>query len=268
MNDFYLEEKNGVVTLKCAAFADVEGLRHGFSTRRGGVSCGDYAAMNFSVQREPGETVEENYRRFCTANGLPFESLALTDQVHSATVVTVGKSEKNRGRYCPVRETDGLVTAEARLGLVCFTADCVPVLLADSQNHVAAAVHSGWRGTVGNIVGEAVQKMIAAGAETEHILAAIGPAIGPCCFEVGPEVQDAFDRQYGDALPHQPSHRPGHTMVDLWSANRLNLLGAGLSEPQIFVSEVCTVCQHELYYSHRYTNGRRGSLIAAIAWEE
>lgn len=266
MNElFYIEEKNGVETLKCRPFAEIPFLRHGFSTRKGGVSQGDYAAMNFSLDRESEEIVAENYRRFCAANGFSPQSLALTQQTHTTCVREAKDDLIGKGRSTIGRDIDGLVTKAQGLGLICFTADCVPILLVDPMAKVVAAVHSGWRGTVGRIGKNAVDQMIALGASSENILAAIGPSIGPCSFEVGPEVQQEFDKAFQGALPHRPSHREGHSMVDLWAANRLVLQGAGLQENHIFAAEVCTFCNHQAFYSHRYTNGRRGSLIGAIA---
>ncbi len=267
-NSFYLQEKNGVITLKCRAFDEIEGLCYGFSTRHGGVSLGDYASMSFSYQKESEEIVDENFCRFCAANGLPFESLVLTHQTHTNHVAAVDESYKNRGRDRTLRETDGVVTAQGGLGLICFTADCVPILLAEPAARVVAAVHAGWRGTVRSTPAEAVAKMTALGADPQKILAAIGPSIGPCHFEVGPEVQAEFTARFGEALPHQKSIREGHSMVDLWAANRLVLQEAGVQKEHIFTAEICTFCNNSDYYSHRYTNGRRGSLIGAIAMEE
>lgn len=266
--NFYLENKDGVITLKCRALDGVPGLRHGFSTRHGGVSEGYLASMSFSYDREPEEKVDENFRRFSEANGLPFDSLVLTHQTHTARVATVDEPFKNQGRHRKLRETDGLVTATPGLGLVCFTADCVPVLLADPEKGIVGAVHAGWRGTVQGIAAEAVRRMAELGAEPERIIAAIGPSIGPCCFEVGPEVQAEFTRLFGKKLPIVPSHREGHTMVDLWQANEWILLEAGLVKEHIYPSKICTVCNNSDFYSHRYTKGMRGSLIGAIAMEE
>lgn len=268
MTDFYLQEHNGVVTLKCRALDAIPGLHHGFSTRHGGVSEGYLASMSFSYQKESEQTVDENFRRFSAANGLPFESLVLTHQTHTAHVAVVGEEYKHRGRDRTLRETDGVVTGVPGLGLVCFTADCVPLLLADAASGTVAAVHAGWRGTVHGIAAEAVKKMIEAGAKAENIIAAIGPSIGPCCFEVGPEVQKEFTDRFGIKLPVVASGRQGHTLVDLWQANRLVLEECGVAENHIFTSKICTFCNNKDYYSHRYTNGMRGSLIAAIAMEE
>ena len=268
MEHFRFETINGIKTLKCIPFEGVSWLHHGFSTRYGGVSRGDCATLSFSYNKEDEATVDENFRRFAAANALPYESLVLTHQTHTAHVAQVGADYKNRGRDRTLRDTDGVVTAEAGLGLVCFVADCVPILLVDPEARVVAAVHAGWRGTVGGIAGEAVQKMVALGADAARIMAAIGPSIGSCHFEVGPEVQAEFDKVFGDALPPRPSVREGHSMVDLWSANRLVLERSGLQAERIFCSEICTYCNPQEFFSHRYTNGRRGNLIAAIAMEE
>lgn len=266
--NFYMEEKNGVVTLKCRALDAIPGISHGFSTRHGGVSEGYLASMSFSYNKEPEEKVDENFRRFSVANSLPYESLVLTHQTHTAHVETVDEGFKNQGRHRGLRETDGIVTATPGLGLVCFTADCVPLLLADPVSGTIAAVHAGWRGTVRGIAAEAVCKMVSLGADPKDVVVAIGPSIGPCHFEVGSEVQQEFTARFGAALPPVPSVREGHTMVDLWQANRLVLQEAGVAENHIFTANVCTFCNNSDFYSHRYTSGMRGSLIAAIAKEE
>jgi YfiH family protein len=267
MDQFYMEEKSGVITLKCRAFDEIPWLRYGFSTRHGGVSQGEWASLSFSYQKESEAIVDENFRRFCAANGLPFESLALTHQTHTANVAVLGAEYKNKGRERSLRDTDGIVSAEQGLGLICFTADCVPILLVDPKAKVIGAVHAGWRGTVASIAREAVQKMVALGADPAEMMAAIGPSIGPCHFEVGPEVQAEFTARFGEALPFLPSQREGHSMIDLWQANRLVLLEAGLQNDRIFTANLCTYCNNSTFYSHRYTNGRRGSLIGAISME-
>ena len=266
MEQFYMEEKDGLKTVKCRAFDGIPWLRHGFSTRHGGVSLGECASLSFSYQKEAEELVDENFRRFCNANAMPFESLVLTHQTHTANVAIVNNSYRNRGRDRTLRETDGVVTAAKDLGLVCFTADCVPLLLVDPQAKVIAAVHAGWRGTVQSIAANAVKAMVQAGADPKNILAAIGPSIGPCHFEVGQEVAAEFAARFGEKLPLR-EHRGDHFMVDLGLANRLVLLEAGVPNDRIFTANICTYCNNFDFYSHRYTNGRRGSLIAAIAME-
>ena len=267
MEQFRFETINGIKTLKCIPFEAIPWLRHGFSTRHGGVSRGDCASLSFSYNKEDAATVDENFRRFTAANGLPFESLVLTHQTHTNHVAQVGADFKNRGRDRTLRETDGLVTAEAGLGLVCFTADCVPILLVDPEARIVAAVHAGWRGTVAGIAAEAMKKMAALGAEPARMMSAVGPSIGACHYEVRAEVQEQFTAVFGARLPSVPSVNPGHTMLDLWAANRLFLEQSGLATERIFISDICTFCNPAEFFSHRYTNGRRGLLIASIAME-
>ena len=267
MDGFRYDKFDEIVTVKCCKFEEFDGIRHGFSTRLGGVSTGDCASLSFAYNREPEAVVDENFRRFCAANRLPYESLVLTHQTHTTHVATVDDTFAHQGRHRSLRETDGLVTATPNLGLCCFTADCVPVLLVDPVHRVIGAVHSGWRGTVGGIAANAAQKMEALGARRETLYAAIGPSIGPCCFEVGPEVQAEFDRAFGTALARVDSGRPGHTLVDLWQANELVLQAAGLEKSRIFTAKICTFCNNSTFFSHRYTNGRRGSLVSILSME-
>lgn len=267
MEHFRFETVNGIKTLKCIPFEAYPWLRHGFSTRHGGVSQGDCATLSFSYHRDEEATVDENFRRFCAANRLPFGSLVLTHQTHTNHVAIADATFKDHGRDRSLRETDGIVTKESGLGLVCFTADCVPILLVDPEARIVAAVHAGWRGTVAGIAAEAVKKMVELGGSPARMLAAIGPSIGPCHYEVSEEVQAQFNAVFGDRLPPIPSINPGHTMLDLWAANRLFLEQSGLARERIFTANICTFCNNSEFFSHRYTNGRRGLLIATVAME-
>ena len=151
------------------------------------------------------------------------------------------------------------------LPILCFTADCVPVLLCDPDRHIAAAVHCGWRSTVQDILGEAVKGMVSLGAEPENIRAAIGPAIGACCFETDDDVPQAIETYLSGDTAGLFTRRPdGKTLVDLRAANARRLVQLGLSPENIDISHECTMCSHDKYWSHRYTKGRRGSQGAVI----
>ena len=148
---------------------------------------------------------------------------------------------------------------------MCFTADCVPALLCDADAGVIAAVHCGWRSSVGDILKNAVETMEKLGARRERICCALGPAIGRCCFETDDDVPDAVEKYLGgDAEGLFVRRADGKTLVDLRAANRRRLLQLGLREENVDVSEECTVCSHDKYWSHRYTRGRRGSQAACI----
>lgn len=239
---------------------------HCFTSRKGGVSTGCLESLNLGENRgDDEENVRENYRRVLEALGLPQQSLCFTKQVHGREVRVV-TDEDRRELYTPFKyEADGIVTNVPNLPLICFTADCVPVLLCDAEAGVAAAVHCGWRSTVADILGNAVDKMIGLGALPESICAAIGPAIDMCCFETGPEVPEAIDKLLGaDAEGTYFPVDGGKFMADLKETNRRRLLQLGLSEQNISVSDECTFCNSDRYWSHRQTGGERGSQAALI----
>ena len=240
--------------------------KHAFTTRFGGVSSGHLASLNLGSNRgDDPENVFENYRLLGEATGIDVYRMAFTKQVHGNTVRVVSEADVHEfGTNVPYA-ADGLVTNIPGLALICFTADCVPVLLCDAENGVIAAVHCGWRSSVADILGNAMGEMRALGAQPEAICAAIGPAISKCCFEVGPEVIEAA-RAYlgGDTDGLYTAGEAGKYYLDLKGANARRLLQLGLREENIAVSDECTVCSHEKYWSHRYTKGARGSQGALI----
>ena len=255
---------NGVLFLTAPTIA----CRHAFTTRVGGVSTGDQAGLNLSVNRDPDFShVSENYRRLGEATGIDTGHMAFTKQVHGDVVRTVtGADAHVLGTPMPYA-ADGLVTNEPGLALICFTADCVPVLLCDAAHGVIAAVHCGWRSSVADILARALEAMDALGAAPETTAAAIGPAISRCCFEVGGEVIEAVDRYLGGdsaGLYDAAAGREGKYFLDLKSANARRLRQLGVPAEAIAVSDDCTCCLPEKYWSHRYTQGRRGNQGALI----
>ena len=242
--------------------------RHAFTTRFGGVSSGYLESLNLGENRgDEEENVRENYRRVCEALGVAPDFLVFSRQVHGAAVRVVTQGDRH-ALFAPVPyEADGLVTNEPRLTLTVFTADCVPVLLCDRENAVIGAVHCGWRSSVQDILGNAVDAMCALGAKPESICAAVGPAIGSCCFETDADVPQAVRGYIGaeaEACIRPEPGREGKFLVDLRGANRLRLLQLGLKEENIDVSDECTVCKSDKYWSHRATKGLRGSQAALI----
>ncbi len=239
--------------------------RHAFTTRFGGVSGGIWSSLNLGENRgDDPEAVRENYRRLKSALGI--KGLVFSKQVHKTRVRYVTGADA-REPYGPLPyEADGLVTDEAGLALIIFTADCIPILLHDPKRHIAAAAHAGWRGTVGNIAGAAVVAMASLGSDPADIRAAIGPGISYCCFETGPEVPEAVLAVLGGGGERfiRPSANEGKFFVDLKGVNRELLVRAGVPGENISVSEECTVCRHDKYWSHRYTKGERGSQASVI----
>ena len=259
---FIEENENGLVYMR----STVIGARHAFTTRFGGVSEGIYASLNLGSNRgdEP-ERVRENYRRVCALMGAGIDDSAVTKQVHGSVVRTVTEADRHVCLSTVPYEADGLVTAVRGMPLMCFTADCVPALLCDGEAGVIAAVHCGWRSSVGDILKNAVEAMEALGARRERLCCALGPAIGRCCFETDDDVPDAVSTYLGgDTEGLFVRRADGKTLVDLRAANERRLTQLGLRAENIDVSEECTLCLHDKYGSHRYTRGQRGSQAAAI----
>lgn len=242
---------------------------HGFSTRLGGVSEGHLASLNLGCHRgDDPDRVRENYRRFCAAVGVDMDSAVMTHQVHGTEIRPVTRADVKPDVLDETFvEADGLVTDVPGVTLVVFTADCIPILLFDPVRQVAAAVHAGWRGTAGAIAAQGVKAMEGYGCKSGDIRAAIGPGIGPCCFETDADVPRAMAQQLGDLAAPYVSKTDEKWRLDLKGINRALLLEAGVEPEHIDVSEECTCCLHEKYWSHRYTKGLRGSQAAAIALE-
>ena len=219
-----------------------------FSTREGGVSEGPYASLNLGrMTGDDVERVDENRRRLCAEVGSDVEQLALNRQVHSAVVhraVAGARGEPG----------DGLWTDEPRLPVVAMTADCLPIALvrADPARPAVAVLHAGWRGLLEGIVAEGIRAL------GGPVRAAIGPAIGPCCYEVGPEVAEPFRRSFGDDVVRGRN-------LDLWTSAERALRSAGVEEVERH--HLCTKCRDDLFFSHRRTGKPRGvqGVVAVVA---
>ncbi len=242
---------------------------HGFTTRYGGVSKGVWSSLNLGTTRgDDPQAVDKNYDLLCAALGIRRERLVFTRQVHSTIVRPVTGADCHT-LFTPIPyEADGLITNEPGLPLICFAADCVPVLLYAPDAPAIGAVHAGWKGTAGDIVGKAVREMERLyGANPGNVQAAIGPHIGGCCFETGPEVPAAMAETLGDeaAAFCRPSETKEEKFyVDLTGVNRALLMRAGVRPEHITASDGCTMCQPERYWSHRVTRGERGVQGAVI----
>lgn len=248
--------------LKSDRFERAGGVAHGFTARMGGVSQGKIQGLNlgFRVQDDPA-AVKENYALVSGDLGIPVSDMVLAKQTHTTHIRLTGGADRGKGvvRDSDIQDTDGLMTDETGVGLVIFTADCVPLLFYDPVRRVIAAVHAGWRGTAAGIGGKAARMMQREfGCLPKNILAAIGPSIGPCCFEVEADTACQFDEKY--CTPKTG----GKFLVDLWRVNRDQLLAEGMLPENVDVAEVCTMCRADTFYSyrtHREHTGRQGALI-------
>jgi YfiH family protein len=272
-------------------------LMHGFSTRTGGVSVlHDEKVLNLGfTDWDNRENVLENRRRFQSVLGASQMHLVPLKQFHS-DIICVFKTPPAEPCRTDAYRTDAYRTDANRgdasatnhpgLLLGIQTADCVPILLVDPKKHAVAAVHAGWRGTLARIVQKSAGRMrMEFGSKPQDLLAALGPAIGGCCYQVGTEVASAFATKFADAenyfdelrtgdepnpvqwlnqLPpgHQPP--PPCVLLDLRKANRAQLFEAGLREKNIFVSNLCTACHTNQLFSYRKEGAESGRLMSVI----
>lgn len=267
---FYWRETDGVRALICAPLEE-DGFVNGFSTRLGGVSAMPSDALSLAgFNDDAAENILENRRRFLKL--FPGDwALAGCWQVHGADVRVVqtkeeakpAENERGDTIYCDVIVSD----AKGVLAGV-KTADCVPILLGDPATGAFAAVHAGWRGTLATAVLAAVERLAKEyDARPENLRVAIGAAAGPCCYEVGGEVIEAFTNRfdYGEKL-FTPT-RPGHATVDLLQANRAQLESAGVHPERIHIAPLCTMCRTDLFFSYRKEkslHGKVGRLMSVV----
>jgi polyphenol oxidase len=272
----------GIRILQVPAFAKLPWLAHGFSTKPGGVSNQD-AQKVFNLgftEWDTKENVLENRRRFQSALGATDLKLISLKQIHSDVIHLFHSAP---AEPC---QGDASVTNRPGLLLAVQTADCVPILLVDPKKRAVAAIHAGWRGTLARIVVKAIGQMqMQYKSKPADLLAAIGPSIGGCCYEVGTEVATQFLSQFAEApewfdefrtgdepnpiqwlnmMPpgHQPP--PKNVLLDLRKANSAQLLGAGLRSSNIFVSDLCTACRRDLLFSYRKQGAQSGRLMSVL----
>lgn len=244
---------------------------HGFSTRLGGVSEGIFASMNLGHRRgDETENERKNYEIFCKATQTNVNSIVMANQVHGNFVKRVSSGDVKEDLFSPAKfEADGLVTNTPGITLVIFSADCIPILFYDPAQRVIAAVHAGWRGTAQAIAAQGVRAMEALGSRAENIRCAIGPGIGPGCFETDEDVPGEMARRLGNWTErYRKPLGNGRFQVDLKGLNGEILRQAGISRQNLAVSGECTCCRHEKYWSHRFTKGQRGSQAAVIMLNE
>ncbi len=245
------------------------GIKHAFFTRLGGVSDGEFGSLNFAVGngeiKDSESNVFENHRIAAELFGADVSDICRSVQTHTTVVETVDGADRGRGLTKEPFDhgVDGLVTREKGLLLSVRTADCVPVLLCDPEKGICAAVHAGWRGTVGGITKNAVEKMVSLGARSEKILAAIGPCIGKECYEVGRELYDEFSSVSSDYSEFFEPKGEKY-MLDLNLANIKILTEAGILPENISVADLCTKCNEAHFFSHRRQGAVRGTMSAMI----
>lgn len=258
------QRETRAATLPALTAWEDERLNHGFLGRIGGVSRGPFAELNFSYLAGDDEaSVDANWGRFRESIPEGWNIVQL-HQVHGDVVRIVTASDDGI-----VGQGDGLVTAAAGVALGVLSADCVPILVADNQSAVVGALHAGWRGVIADIATAGVRAMVAAGAAAGRLRAALGPAIGGCCFEVDEELAERFKQRFPGAASHIRKGIPGKGFVDLKAVLRDRLIAAGLSPAAITSVGPCTRCAADRYFSRRAApDGRTGLQLSYIALKE
>ncbi len=235
-------------------------LVQGVFTRLGGRSRPPWDSLNTGhTVGDDLAAVEANHELIFRALGIRREDVVSPHQVHGTTVRVVG--ERNRGQVCP--QTDALVTATPGVALMLRFADCVPILFYDPVRRVVGLAHAGWRGTVAGMAEATVRTMVnELGCRASDIRAGVGPSIGPCCYEVGDDVTEVVSRAFPDPTGLLEPKPNGRWYLDLWAANRRQLVDAGVRS--IELASVCTACYTQEWFSHRAERGKTGRLGALI----
>jgi YfiH family protein len=301
---FKIVSSGGLAWLESLRLSKLPWLVHAFSTRRGGRSRSPCAGLNLGfTEWDRRKQVELNRRRFLTQIDAPGFALASLRQIHSALAFVVARDGAGQLKYRPSGVAladraatgppagDGLMTAEAGILLTVRIADCLPVLLVDTERRVVAAVHAGWRGALARVIEKAVGDMRRVfGSDPRRLIAALGPSIRACCYEVGEEVVEAFHGRFARAgqffrmppprpeaatdhrsIPflsaYPPGHAPEHVPVahlDLVAVALDQLSTAGVNLSNALVADYCTACRTDLFFSHRKEGGRTGRQMAVI----
>lgn len=244
-------------------------VKHCFTTRLDGVSKGIFESMNLSFTRgDEREAVEENFRRVSKILDCKYENFVLSDQTHTTNVRRVGIKDAGKGltRARGYSDVDGLITNEPGLVLSTFYADCVPLYFVDTKNRAIGLSHSGWRGTVGRMGQVTLESMHQEfGSNPRDVVCAIGPSICQDCYEISQDVAEKFIREFpGHEQEILIEKENGKYQLDLWHANEIVLLEAGIKQEHLSVTDICTCCNPKLLFSHRASRGKRGNLGAFL----
>lgn len=263
--------KNGdLVYFTFPALENYRFVKHMFSSRLGGVSEGIYSSLNLGFKRGDNvENVYQNYKIVCSNIGINQDDLVFGQLTHNDNIRFVTSIDKGKGiiKELDYTDIDGLITNELNVPLVMTFADCVPIYFLDPVNKVIAITHSGWRGTVKKIGEKVIFDMITSyNSNIDNIIVAIGPSIGGCCFEVGKEVYDEFCSM--DCLPLDNWFSKAKTdkyFIDMWKVIESMFLKIGVKRQNITIADICTKCNSDIFFSHRATNGKRGSMAGIIS---
>ncbi len=258
--------------LKYYTFENIEKLnlvKHCFSTKFGGVSEGFYESMNLAFREDKKENVIKNYEIICNSIGIDYKNVVFSSQIHQDKVYKVTKNDIGKGllKESDIKGYDALITNEKDIALVTFYADCVSIFIVDPINKAIGMAHSGWRGTVKEIGAKTIKEMTKQyGSNPKDLIVGIGPSIERCCFQVGEDVVSVFKKD----LPFSEKYIFNDTVkdkykIDLQGIIKQTIINAGVLEKNIELSNLCTMCNSDIFFSHRVMGNDRGSLAGIIS---
>lgn len=277
-------EGTKVPSIRYHIFEKMTFIKDGFSTRKGGVSKGQFESMNFSVKMGDDErNVKENFHIFTQEHG--FFNPVMADQTHTTNVKRVYREDSGKNVFCPkdYHDIDGLITDEANVTLVTTFADCVPLYFVDETHHAIGLAHSGWKGTYHKIGKEIIQAMQREfHSEPKDLIVAIGPSICVNCYEISKELAEDFAVEFQSNIVsvkktekisewdmrHIVYQKEDRYYLNLWAANYKIFIESGIKEEKIALPDLCTCCNEKDLFSHRASKGKRGNLCAFLMMEE
>lgn len=252
---------DGVLYYSAPSFSEYNSA---FFTRHGGVSEGIFSSLNFSRSRESDELkIQRNFEIAANAIGVKPEQMVLCNYEHGTNIEIVDVSHAGMGivRQNILPKCDGLITNDSNVVICSLHADCMPIYYADKYKRAWGVCHAGWRGIYNGIVTTVVEKFKEFNVNPDDILFAVGPSILKCCFEVGPEVTRLFSERYGEQTVCEKN---GKTTVDLYTALLIQLAGLEIPPENITLSNICTFCEPEHFYSYRREQGKTGAHLSTI----
>lgn len=268
MSYFLRRIENNLWHGKFSSFPE-ELITHAISTRLGGYSQSPFDSLNLALHvGDDAQNVLANRRKFMQTLGYELADIVTPNQIHGDKIFRVEEIHRGRGsqNYADsIAETDALITNVKNLPLMLCFADCVPILFVDTENCAVGIAHAGWKGTMKKIAAKTFLAMAENfGTRAENCLVGIAPSIGPCCYEIGDELKKICAETF-PANPELIIERGGKTFLDLWAANKIQLLEVGLPEKNIDVAGECTCCNANFYFSYRAAHGTCGRIAAVIA---
>lgn len=267
-NKFEIHNKDGLIYLTIPTFDETKLVKHCFTTRQGGVSQGIYNNLNTSlIKNDVRENVLENLDRICSAIEIDCNKLVFSQQTHGDTVRVVTLDDIGKGITVEsdIKEVDALITNVPGVPMITFYADCVPVFILDPVKKAVGLAHSGWKGTTLKIAAKTIQKMAEVyGTNPEDCLVGIGPSIEMKCFEIKEDTAELFKKSFNNWEVFMHKKDEMHYTADLWLAIKLMLIEIGVQEKNITISDLCTCCNENLFFSHRRDKGATGSLSSII----